>query len=125
MRIKGQPHRRSPWQRLGDYDGFVIRGVDYRLQRSDVGGQLLRETSRPTVTAFYDHNAWEEIRREPGFQHHPGMHDPNRPNIRNIAGVQFTSDIPDAQLMRMHWLESLILELELLRRAGKTMLDRH
>jgi putative transposase len=124
MRIRDQQKRQPPWQRLGDHDGFVIRDVNYRTQRSDPTGQLLREVSHPTVTAFWDHAAWEEIRNEPGFEHHPGLHDPNRPDIRGLAGVQFISDIPPRQLMRMHFLESLVIDLERRHRAGQTKLVR-
>lgn len=115
-----QPRR--PWEKLGVFDGVVIDGVDYRVQRSDPGGQLLREVSRPTVDAFYDHVAWASIKRQPGFRHHPGMHDPNRPNVRSITGVEFFGDIPEDERLRMRCIETMIFELEKLRRAGAVKL---
>lgn len=114
--------RRSPWEKLGEFDGLVIDGVDYRVQRSDPSGQLLREVSRPTVTAFFDHIAWEEVRSQPGFRHQPGMHDPQRPSVRSVAGVEFIGDIPPDQLRRMRFFETMIIELEKLHRAGKLKL---
>ncbi len=113
---------RRPWEKLDEADGVVIDGVDYRVKRSDPAGQLLREVSRPTVDAFYDHATWEKIKNQPGYRHHPGLHDPNRPNIRSIAGVEFIGDIPADQLRRMRFLETMILELERLHRAGKVKL---
>lgn len=125
MRIREQQQRRPPWQRLGEHDRFMIQGVHYRTQQSDRGGQLLREVSRPTVTAFWDHVAWDAIRHTPGFEHHPNQYNPNKPDIRNLAGVQFIGDIPAEQRMRMLWLEDLIIDLERRKRAGETKLDRH
>jgi len=114
---------RRPWEKLDTFDGVVIEGVDYRVTRSDSAGQLLREVSRPTVEAHYDHVTWSRIKEEPGFRHHPGMHDPNRPNVRSLTGVEFIGDIPKDQRLRMRFLETMIFELEKLRRAGKVKLN--
>jgi putative transposase len=119
------PVRSTPWQRLGEHDGFVIGGIDYRTQRSDRHGQLLHETSHPTATAFFGHQQWEKIREEPGFQHHPDMHNPHRVDIRKLAGVQYASDIPPDQLMRMHFYEQLVIELMILHQNGEIKLDKH
>ncbi|MBL8597776.1 MAG: hypothetical protein JNL14_08560 [Devosia sp.] len=113
---------RRPWEKLDAADGVVIDGVDYRVTRSDPAGQLLREVSRPTVDAFFDHATWEKIKNQPGYRHHPGLHDPNRPSIRSLAGVEFIGDIPADQLRRMRFLETMIFELERLHRAGKVKL---
>lgn len=116
--------RPAPWQRLGEHDGIVIEGVDYRVQRSDKSGHLLREVDRPTVTAFYDHRTWDVIRKSEGFQHKPKLHDPRRAEIREKAGVEYASDIPSDQIMKMHFYETLVLELMVLHRNGGTKLEK-
>ena len=116
------PERMPPWQRLGEFDGFVIEGVEYRRQSSDKRGQLLYETSRPSVTASYSHHRWEEIRKAPGFRHIRGQHDPHRVEIRASVGVDFASDLPPQQFMWMQYVESLILDLEVRYRNGTVKL---
>lgn len=114
----------KPWQRLDHLDALVIDDVEYRIKSSDKHGQLLYETSRPAVTAFYDHVHWENVRTSPGFKHIRGAHDPNKPDIKKLAGVEFAGDIPAHQLMRMHYLEVLIIELITLHQSEQTSLDK-
>jgi|GEM_PF-4340695 Integrase core domain. len=122
MRTRGY-EQRKPWQRLDIHDGLLIEGVEYRVARSDRDGQLLYETARPAVKAFHDHHAWDVIRTQLGFKHDKGLHGPSAPKIRDIAGVEFISDIPSEQIRRMRWLEDLVIDLERRRRAGETTLN--
>jgi putative transposase len=115
--------RPPPWERLGDFDGIVIDGVEYRVHSSDRDEQKLYEVDRPKVTASFSHERWRAIRNSPGFQIHIDQHDPKRAELSRKSGVDYASDIPPKQVRWMQFVESMVVELMMRHGRGDVKLE--